>query len=213
MKELRKIQANADNSILVVIDMQKGQVSKTYWSDVEPNPEKSTSTAIIPTVRRLVDQAHEARVPVISVYSVRNHRGPEYTLFQYTPGLGVGSQESEFFDELMPEPQDTIVRKWCYNPWHETDLERVVEELVPNPATCQVLITGGSISGCAFYGTLGFYVRGYQAVIVLDAVYGPPTVAGNYFSRTSYPTYPNIFLTRSDMVQFSKVPELASAAS
>ena len=213
MKEPRKIQANADNSVLVVIDMQKGQKSKSYWSDVEPNPENSTSRVIIPTVRRLVDQAHEAGVPVIAVYSVRDHREPGYTLFQYTPGLAVGSQESEFFDELMPEPQDTIVRKWCYNPWHETDLERVVEELVPNPTKCQVLITGGSISGCAFYGTLGFYVRGYQTVIVLDAVYGPPTVAGNYFSRTAYPTYPNIFLTRSDMVQFSKVPELASAAS
>ena len=212
MKELRSIQANADNSILVVIDMQKGQVSKTYWSDVEPNPEKSTSTAIIPTVRRLVDQAHEARVPVISVYSVRNHRGPEYTLFQYTPGLGVGNQESEFFDELMPEPQDTIVRKWCYNPWHETDLERVVEELVPNPAKCQVLITGGGAVGCAYFATMGFYVRNYQAVLVLDALYSGPMAAAEHLSRMSYPAYPNVFLSRSDLIEFSAVAEPAMAS-
>ena len=100
-----------------------------------------------------------------------------------------------------------LVRKWCHDPWYETDLERVLDGLVSDPTKCQAIITGGAITGCAGFGTAGFYIRDYRAVVVLDAVYGGPTAAANYFSRTSYPTLPNVYLTKSDLVQFSGVDE------
>ena len=213
MKDLRRIQVTPDNSILIVIDIQK-QVSLGRGGIPEPNPELSTKTAIIPAVRRLMDMAHEAGVPVIHVQSVRNHREPEFTVYEMDLSypvdlLKIGTRHSEFFDEVAPEPQDFIVRKWCHDPWYETDLERILDGLVADPTKCQAIITGGAITGCAGFGTAGFYVRNYQAVVVLDAVYGGPTVAANYFSRTSYPTFPNVYLTRSDMIEFSRVPEMA----
>ena len=216
MKELRKIGANRDNTVLVVIDMQKEMNSR--GSDrSEPIPAhppgigKAQKRAAIPAVRSLMDRAHEAGVPVICVQSVRNHLEPEFTVYEYNPILKIGTQNSEFFDEVVPEPGDFTVRKWCHDPWFETDLERVLDGLVPDPTKCQVLITGGAGTGCAFFGTNGFYVRNYQTVFVLDGVYGGPTEAAANFSRTSYPTYPNIFLSRSDLIEFSKVTERVPA--
>ena len=212
MKELRRIQANPDNSILLVIDMQK---EKKPWKDKErglyaggydPNWELSTMEAIVPAVRPLVDRAHE-----VYVQSIRNHREPEFTVFEHHPMLRIGTWHSEFFDELMPEPRDFIVRKWRHDPWYETDLERILDGLVSDPTKCQAIITGGAITGCAGFGTAGFFIRNYQAVVVLDAVYGGPTAAANYFSRTSYPTFPNVYLTKSELIQFSRVAEPVAA--
>ena len=217
MKEPRKIQANPDNAILLVIDMQK---EKKPWKDKErgfyaggydQNWDLSTMEAIVPAVRPLVDRAHEAGVPVIYVQSIRNHQEPEFRVFEHPLMLQIGTWHSEFFDELMPQPQDFIVRKWCHDPWYETDLERILDGLVSDPTKCQAIITGGAITGCAGFGTAGFYIRGYQAVVVLDAVYGGPTAAANYFSRTSYPTFPNVYLTQSELIKFSKVAEPVAA--
>ena len=207
MKELRRIQANPDNSILLVIDMQKVRGGGLP----EPNEERLTREAVIPAVRPLVDRAHEAGVPVIYVQSIRNHREPEFTVFEHPLMLQIGTWHSEFFDDLMPEARDFIVRKWCHDPWYETDLERVLDGLVPDPTKCQAIITGGAIPGCAFFGTAGFYIRDYRAVVVLDAVYGRPMAAADYFSRTRYPTFPNVYLTQSDLIQFSRVAEPVAA--
>lgn len=213
MKDLRNIQATLNNSILLVIDMQK---EKKPWKDKErglyagaydPKWELSTMEAIVPAVQPLVDRAHEAGIPVIYVQSIRNHREPEFTVFEHPLMLQIGTWHSEFFDELIPEPRDFVVRKWSHDPWYETDLERILDGLVSDPTKCQAIITGGAITGCAGFGTAGFFIRNYQAVVVLDAVYGGPAAAANYFSRTSYPTFANVYLTKSNLIHFSNVAE------
>ncbi|MGH7844537.1 MAG: isochorismatase family cysteine hydrolase [Candidatus Binatia bacterium] len=212
MKELRRIQADPEDSILVVIDMDN-ETSQTVGGLPEPNPELSTKRAIIPTVRRLIDRAHDVGVQVIYVQSVRNHREPQFTTFRHALTRKIGTQNSRIVDELTPEPRDIIVRKWNHDPWYQTDLERVLDGLVTEPTKCQALITGGAGSGCAFFGTKGFYIRNFQTVFVVDAVYGGPTVAARHFSRTSYPTFPNIFLSRSEMIEFSKTQKQAKCDS
>ena len=215
MKELRRIQANPDNSILVVVDMQKEQpdfVSKPqWWGGAASNPQPSTAPAIIPAVRGLVDKAHESGVRVIYTQTSHTHQEPRYTVFGAEALYIIGTRGWENYDELAPEPRDIVVRKGSQNPWYETDLERVLVALVPDPTKCQVLITGGGAVGCAYFATMGFYVRNYQTVFVLDGVYGGPAEAAAHFSRTSYPTYPNISLSRSDLIQFSKVTDRVPA--
>lgn len=207
MKPLQRVQANPSNAILVVIDMQKERNMRGGPSTDEPNPHLSTREAIVPAVRGLVDRAHDAGVQVVYLQSVRNHLEPEFTIFEYNHILKIGTWNSEFIDELTPLPQDIIVRKWCHDPWHETDLERVLMGLVPDPTRCQALITGGGALGCAFFGAMGFYVRNYWTVLVLDGMYGGPVSTANYFSRTHYPTYPNVLVSRSDLIEFSPARE------
>ena len=210
MKELRRLQVHQDNSILMVIDIDN-ETHRAVGGLPEPNAERSTKRAIIPTVRRLIDCAHDAGVQVIYVQSVRNHREALFTVFKHKLTRRIATKSSEIVDELTPEPRDIIVRKWNHDPWYQTDLERVLDGLVPEPTRCQALITGGAGTGCAFFGIMGFYVRNFQTIFVLDAVYSGPTVVANHLSRTSYPTYPNIYLSRSDLIEFAKVPERATA--
>ena len=206
MRKLRRIQARPDNSILMVIDIDY-ETNETVGGLPEPNPEASTKPAIVPTVRRLIDSAHQAGVQVIYVQSVRNHREPQFTLFKHAATRKIGTRSSQIVEELTPEPRDIIVRKWNHDPWYQTDLERVLDGLVPEPTKCQVLITGGAGTGCAFFGTMGFYIRNFQTIFVTDAIYGRPIVASRHLSRTAYPTYPNIHLSRSDLIEFAHATE------
>ena len=141
-----------------------------------------------------------------SVY-VGHRRGNPYVALKVLHVEFTGTWYSQIVDELTPEPGDIVVRKWCHDPWYETDLERVLLGLVPDPTKCQVLISGGAMIGCAFFGATGFYIRNYRSVLVLDAGYGNPTLAAEHFSRSQYPIYPNIALTHSDLIQFSKVEQ------
>ena len=202
MKELQRFQAWPDNSILMVIDIDN-ETGKGPEGPVGPIEHISTKEMIIPKVRKLIDQAHEVGVQVIYIQSVRTHLEPQFTVFDYhhmTRKIGT------------PESRDIVVRKWYHDPWFETDLERVLTGLIPDPTKCQALITGGAGTGCAFFGFNGFYVRNFQTVIVMDAVYGGPMIAAAHFSRTNYPTYPNVYLTKSELIEFSKNPELVAAS-
>ena len=210
MKELQRIQAHSDNSILMVIDIDN-ETNETVGGLPEPNAERSAKPAIIPKVRGLLDRAHDAGVQVIYVQSARTHLEPQFTVFEHAPTRKIGTRNSDIVDALTPMPRDIIVRKWNHDPWYQTDLERVLNGLVPDPTKCQALITGGAGTGCAFFGTKGFYIRNYQTVFVTDAVYGGPTLAATHFSRANYPMYPNISLTRSDLIEFSKVAEPVTA--
>jgi hypothetical protein len=54
---------------------------------------------------------------------------------------------------------------------------------------------------------MGFYIRNFQTIFVTDAIYGRPIVASRHLSRTAYPTYPNIYLSRSDLIEFAHPTE------
>ena len=203
MKELQQLQVDATNSALLIVDVQK---EPDNYRDV-PDPDRKRR--IVPTVRGLVDRARAAGVRVIYSQSIRNGEEPEFTVFGRVPILQVGTWHSEILDEVQPAPEDIVVRKWGPDPWHETDCERIFRGLFPDPTKCKVLVTGGSITGCAYFAVMGLYVRGYQVVIVTDAIYEYSIAqALGHFSRTTYPSYPNIVLSRSDLIEFQKVPSL-----
>lgn len=209
MKPIEAIQATPATAILFIIDVEKepsfGGASTTLPPALDtPGQPRATIRGIVPVIRGLLDTAHQSGVRVIYIQSVRNHCEHQFTVYSTTPRhLKIGTPASEFCDEIAPNGKDIVVRKWDHDPWFETDLERVLLGVVPDPTQCQALITGGSITGCAFHAALGFHARHYRPVIIMDAVYGSATAAGNYFSRTRYPTYPNVRLTRSDLIDFS----------
>ena len=203
MKDLQEVRVEPATGALVIIDIQKEQdrFIRGEGFDV-PNPDHERKSAIVPVVQGLAERARSSGARVIYTQSIRTGYEPEFTVFGRIPVLQVGTWHSEMVDELQPRAQDIVVRKWVPDPWRETDFERVFQGLFPNPSECTVLITGGSITGCAYFGVMGFHIRGYRVGIVTDGVYGPITQAMRHFSRTVYPTFPNIFLTRSDLILF-----------
>ena len=206
MKPLQRIQANPANSIVIVIDIQN-EFCKP-GGVLFPENRSEDAPTLIPAARRVIDGAGAVGVPVIYVQSVHTLLEPEFTVFDWSPRhTKYGTWNAEFVDELTPEPRDIIVRKWTHDPWYKTDLQRILDGLVPDPTKCQAIITGGAMIGCAHLGGSGFYIRNYQTVFVMDAVYGRPMMGAEHFSRTSYPTYPNVYFSRSDLIEFSKVPD------
>ena len=209
---LSEVQVSAEDSVLVIIDIQKESDNFVRGEEyTEPNPEHENREAIVPTVRRLIDDAKHTGIPVIYVQSVRNHREPDFAVFGRIPILKLGTWHSEYADDIAPTGRDIVVRKFGADPWDETDLEPVLNAFVSDPSKCKVLLTGGSITGCALYGVLGFHVRNYQVVVLMDAVYGPRQEAADYFSRSQFPTFPNIILSRTDLVEFLPADDVTRA--
>lgn len=210
MKPIQAVQADPSNAILFIIDVEKepswgGPTLPAQPAVLQPaGSRRATAASIVPTIRGLIDRCHAAGVRVIYIQSVRNHTEHQFTVYSTMPRhLKIGTPASEFFDEIRPNGMDIVVRKWDHDPWFETDLERVLAGVVPDPTRCQALITGGSINGCAFHAMLGFHARNYRVAMIMDAVYGSADAAAAYFSRPQYPTYPNITLTTAELITFS----------
>ncbi len=213
IKDFERIEVDPANTALVLIDIQR-EVDKFIRGegfDV-PNPDHERKKEIVPVVQDLADRARAANVRVVYTQSIRNGTEPEFKVFGRIPILQVGTWHSDMVEELTPQRDDIVVRKWVPDPWYETDFERVFTGLYPDPTKTTILLTGGSITGCAYFGIIGFCARGYRVVVVSDGVYGPITQALRQFSRTTYPTFGNVSLTRSDLITF-RAPDIETRAA
>lgn len=207
MKEITEARIDPKTSALLIVDMQKEIVADRR----APDPDRKRR--ILPTLRALAERAREAGVRVVYTQSVRTGQEPEFTVYGRRPVLVLGTPGCEIMDELGPDRRDVVVRKWCADPWHQTDMDRVFEVLLPEPPRSTVLLTGGSISGCAYFAITGLHVRGYRIAIVTDAIYEYSVAqALRHLSRTTHPRYPNVTFTRSDLITFSRSPEPQLAA-
>jgi nicotinamidase-related amidase len=208
MKELTSVSVSQDDSVLIVIDFDNvPDLDPKARTIPEPNAEESTKARVLPVVRRLLDGAHDAGIPVIYLQSVRHRRQRQFTVFGSRSVRSFGTWNSEIVDQIAPESDDIVVRKWDHDPWFETDLEKLLAALAPDPTVCKVLVTGGGGAGCALFGALGFYARDFQTYYVMNALYGARTVAARLFSRTTYPTFPNVHLTAAELIEF-RAPEM-----
>ncbi|MDP2916592.1 MAG: isochorismatase family cysteine hydrolase [Dehalococcoidia bacterium] len=200
MKSLQTFTFNRENAVLVIVDMQNEFCKpggKLY---------NETSSLIIPQVisanRRLAGRARGAGIPVIYIRGCRTLREPEFTVFGVPPHLELGGWGAEIVDELKPEPGDTVIQKFSHDPFYDTEIDRILQKLVYEPAKCHAVVTGGAVNVCHYHAVMGFHVRGYWTVVPVDSVY--------YFSdadnqraleQFSHMAYPNIFLSRSDLVK------------
>jgi len=205
MKSLQTISINPANAILVIVDMQN--------EFCKPGGARYTETSarimpeVIPAVRGLANKARGARIPIIYIQSVRTLQEPEFTVFGRDTHLQLGSWGTEIIEELKPHPTDTIVQKFSHDPFYRKDLDQVLQRLVPDPTNYYAIVTGGAINVCVYHATMGFYLRNYWTVVPIDSVFYTvdfgKEVALQQFSLAAYP---NIFLSRSDLIEVSPVP-------
>ncbi|MBI4199476.1 MAG: cysteine hydrolase [Chloroflexi bacterium] len=212
MKEVHPIEANPANTLLVVVDVQNdfakvGGLGGASSGPVTPAMAKAMAGKIA-VIRGLVEKARATGVRVMYIQSVRTHEEPEFTIFNYPKILKLGSWGAEIVDELKPQEGEVVIQKFCHNPFYKTNIEEVLERLVPDPTKHQAIITGGGIHVCAYDTIMGFYFRNYWTVVPTDGVYGGEEGMRFAMAQFSMPVYPNIFLTRSDLVHFSRVPKV-----
>ena len=207
MKQLQTIYINSGNAILVIVDMENRfcNPASPIYSEVSA---RHTPT-VIRNIQRLAEEARDAGIPVIYIQSVRTQKEPEFTIFGREPALEIGTWDVEIVDELKPHEGDIIVQKFSHDAFYKTDLDKVLERLVPNPTDYYTVVTGGNANICVLHAVLGFYVRNYWTVVPVDSIYYG-SEAGNQRALDQFSQgYINVFLSRSDLIKLSKIPEEA----
>lgn len=211
MKSLQNIYINPGNSILIIVDMENEFCKpggKIYFE---------TSARIMPgvisAIQGLAERSRRAGIPIVYIQSVRTLREPQFTVFGQEPNLEIGTWAVEIVDELKPHEGDIVVQKFSHDPFYKPDLDKVLRKLVPDPTTYYAVVTGGAINVCVYHAVMGFHLRDYWTVVPADSVYYPDD-SGNQraLEQFSFPAYPNIFLSRSDLIEVSPVPAAARPA-
>ncbi len=211
MKSPQNIHINPGNAILIIVDMEN--------EFCKPGGKRfaETSARIMPVVisaiQGLAEQARSAGIPVIYIQSVRTLQEPEFTVFGVRTMLEVGTWAVEIVEELKPQEGDIIVQKFSHDPFYRMDLDQILQKLVPDPTRYYAVVTGGAINVCAYHTVMGFHLRDYWTVVPVDSVYyGSDPDRQRALEQFSHPAYPNVFLSRSDLIEVSRVPAAARSA-
>ena len=205
MKSLQNIYMNKANAILVIVDVENEFCKpggKRYSETIAPQV-----PPLISAISELLERCRSADIPIIYVQSVRTLQEPEFTVFGKDPYLEVGTWAVEIVEELKPREVETVVPKYSHDPFYKTDLDQILQRLVPDPTKCYAVVTGGATDVCHYDAVMGFYLRNYWTVVPVDCTYATSewgkTIALEQFSGLGYRS---IFLTRSDLIQVSHDP-------
>jgi ureidoacrylate peracid hydrolase len=208
MKKLQNLFINRENAILVIVDVEN-EFCKPGGKLFTRTAEK-IAPGVFSNIRVLAEKARQAQVPVIYIQSMRTLREAEFTVYKRLPTLEQGTWSSEICEEVKPQKGDIVIPKFCHDPFLRPDLDTVLKRLVPEPARCYAIITGGAINICVYQTVMGFHEREYWTAVVLDSVYYTDDESyRNAVAQYSISgAFPNIFLTRSDLIVFSENPQL-----
>ena len=152
---------------LLVHDMQRYFVRAFELErDGQPLPDAQINIAIA-NIRRLLDAAHAANIPVY--YTAQPPRQNPADRRLLTDFWGDGLQDDEnaqILDELAPTEADTVLTKWRYSAFVRSPLEEQLKYLGRDQ-----LIIGGIYAhiGC-LTTALEAFMRDIQPFIVADAL-------------------------------------------
>ena len=152
---------------LLVHDMQRYFVRAFELErDGQPLPDAQINIAIA-NIRRLLDAAHAASIPVY--YTAQPPRQNPADRRLLTDFWGDGLQDDEnaqILDELAPTEADTVLTKWRYSAFVRSPLEEQLKDLGRDQ-----LIIGGIYAhiGC-LTTALEAFMRDIQPFMVADAL-------------------------------------------
>ena len=152
---------------LLVHDMQRYFVRAFELErDGQPLPDAQINIAIA-NIRRLLDAAHAANIPVY--YTAQPPRQNPADRRLLTDFWGDGLQDDEnaqILDELAPTEADTVLTKWRYSAFVRSPLEEQLKDLGRDQ-----LIIGGIYAhiGC-LTTALEAFMRDIQPFMVTDAL-------------------------------------------
>lgn len=152
---------------LLVHDMQRYFVRAFELErDGQPLPDAQINIAIA-NIRRLLDAAHAANIPVY--YTAQPPRQNPADRRLLTDFWGDGLQDDEnaqILDELAPTEADTVLTKWRYSAFERSPLEEQLKDLGRDQ-----LIIGGVYAhiGC-LTTALEAFMRDIQPFMVADAL-------------------------------------------
>lgn len=129
------------NTALLVVDVQRNVVAKTYHRD-----------DVIANIKNLIDRARAQQVPVIWVQHADDN-------------LTQGSDGWQYVSELQRLESEPLVHKNYGDSFEDTTLESELAKM----GVGRLVVTGAQTDACIRATLHGAFTRGYNTVLVSDA--------------------------------------------
>jgi nicotinamidase-related amidase len=160
------------NTVLVVIDVQKGELTpETAGIPIMPGAEGRHER-----IRTLVNAARAAEVPVVFVQEVHKRTlldfGRELDGAEGIHGLE-GDETTELADGLDPQPDEYLIRKRRYSAFFGTELGIVLKAYRAE----QLILVGALTDVCVHYTFADAHQHDYRCQVVTDCVGGSSRAA------------------------------------
>jgi len=156
--EEKVVELNPKDTALLIVDMQNDFVRKEGKLYV-PKAEET-----IPAIRRLIDKTRQASALVIYTQDWHMKDDPEFKI--WGEHALAGTWGAEIVDELKPEKDDFIIKKYRYDAFFETPLDYILR--VKNIKN--VIVTGTVANICVLHTAGSAALRWYNVVMVKDGI-------------------------------------------
>jgi len=155
---------------LLVIDMQHDFVDKTGAVPCDG------AFAVIPTIKTLIAEAHQAAVPVI--FTREEHRAGKVDFGRELDGdegfhCVEGTQGVEIVQELAPEEPDYVIAKRRYSAFFGTDLNVLLKGL----GVDTLFLTGAATDVCVYATAIDAHQYDFFVRVIRDCVAGTSRAA------------------------------------
>ena len=148
------------SSVLLVMDMQR------FFLSEESHAFISSSKAIVPNIRHLIDAYRGFRLPVIFTrHSLKNNEEPGIMGKWWGDVIRDGNTLSEIIPLLRPLASEIVIRKTRYSAFYGTELESVLKQRNIK----SVVITGVMTHLCCETTAREAFIRDYEVFFVVDA--------------------------------------------
>ena len=175
---MARIRSPEFHPVLLVMDMQNGFCAHG-GSYEKSGANISLYREIIRNVKRIIDAAHEMRIPVFYTQQVREasgidlltrrHRIIPRRRLEFTENITAcvrGTWDAEIIDELLPAENDHIVVKRRDSAFQDTEFELWLESLSADT----VMYTGIDTCICVENSFRQGFNMGFDVILVEDAV-------------------------------------------
>jgi nicotinamidase-related amidase len=195
-----EFQLRRSDAALVVIDLQYASASRDHgygeWLAIRGRASQGEyrfsriEREVIPNVRRLLEFARAAEIPRLFIKSASHL--PDYSdltphrrRMQATLGNLVDTPTNSFINDVAPQVGDIVLVKSSTSAFTTTNIDFLLRNLVRG----QLIFTGVSTSQCVDLTARDAADRGYDCVIVEDAV----AEDSEFFHQSSLELFKRLF--------------------
>ncbi|AWR94182.1 cysteine hydrolase family protein [Acidianus brierleyi] len=156
--EEKEIELDPRNTAVIIVDMQNDFVKKGGKLYV-PNAEKT-----IGPINDLIKKSRNSSVTVIYTQDWHMKDDPEFKI--WGEHALAGSWGAEIVDELKPEKDDFVIKKYRYDAFFETPLDYILR--VKNIKN--IVISGTVANICVLHTAGSASLRWYNVIMIKDGI-------------------------------------------
>jgi nicotinamidase-related amidase len=189
------IALSPQESALIIVDMQ-AEGCERHGTTLKP---------VIRNIRALLDRFRRANSKIIHVQSVRTKDHPEFTFFGKEYSLIEDSPAVEFVEELKPNANEPVVKKYSHDCFYRTSMEEQLRKFDLRPCRDHIVVTGIGSNNCVYHAVIGFHIRNYIIHVPEDCIHAS-RAEGQEFALSQFrsPAYNfNVSVTRSENIKLA----------